>query len=118
LEAKALHTKTVAALFHLNNKETERELKVNFNNETLPFCSEPKYLRVGQVAHLSPTPSVTSQEADITRRDLEVACWLRLGCWSNNFANSYHSPGAFNRRVAYSAPVWFRSAHSRPVASF
>jgi len=33
-------TKTVSAVFHLNNKEAKRELKVNFNNETLPFCSE------------------------------------------------------------------------------
>jgi len=39
-------TKTVSAAFHLNNKEAKRELKVNFNNETLPFCSEPKYLGV------------------------------------------------------------------------
>ena len=39
-------TKTVSAVFHLNNKEAERELKVNFNNENLPFCSEPKYLGV------------------------------------------------------------------------
>ena len=36
-------TKTVSAVFHLN-KEARRELKVNFNNETLPFCSEPKYV--------------------------------------------------------------------------
>ena len=39
-------TKTVSAVFHLNNKEAKHELKVNFNNETLPFCSEPKYLGV------------------------------------------------------------------------
>jgi len=39
-------TKTVSAVFHLDNKEAKRELKVNFNNETLPFCSEPKYLGV------------------------------------------------------------------------
>ena len=39
-------TKMVSAVFHLNNKEAKRELKVNFNNETLPFCSEPKYLGV------------------------------------------------------------------------
>ena len=39
-------TKTVLAVFHLNNKEAKRELKVNFNNETLPFCSEPKYFGV------------------------------------------------------------------------
>jgi len=36
----------VSAAFHLNNKEAKRELKVNFNNENLPFCSEPKYLEV------------------------------------------------------------------------
>ena len=39
-------TKTVSTAFYLNNKEAKRELKVNFNNETLPFCSEPKYLGV------------------------------------------------------------------------
>ena len=39
-------TKTVPAVFHLNIKEAKRELKVNFNNEILPFCSEPKYLEV------------------------------------------------------------------------
>jgi len=39
-------TKTVSAVFHLNNKEAKYDLKVNFNNETLPLCSEPKYLGV------------------------------------------------------------------------
>jgi len=39
-------TKTVSAAFHLNNKEGKRELKVKYNNEALPFCSEPEYLGV------------------------------------------------------------------------
>jgi len=34
----------VSAAFRLNNKEAKREMKLNFNNEILPFCSEPKYL--------------------------------------------------------------------------
>jgi len=34
-------TKTVLAAFHLNNKEAKRELKVNYNRKTLPFCSDP-----------------------------------------------------------------------------
>jgi len=34
----------VSAAFHPNNKEAKRELKVNFNIETLPLCSESKYL--------------------------------------------------------------------------
>jgi len=36
-------TKTVSAAFHLNNKEAKCELKVKYNNDTLLFCSEPKY---------------------------------------------------------------------------
>ena len=43
---KLSDTKTVSEAFHLNNKEAKRDCKVNFNNETLPFCSEPKYLGV------------------------------------------------------------------------
>jgi len=39
-------TKTVSAAFHLNNKEAKRKLKVKYNNEVLPFCSETKYLGV------------------------------------------------------------------------
>ena len=46
LKAKAQHHKTVSAAYHLNNKEAKPEMKVKFNNETLPFCSEPKYLGV------------------------------------------------------------------------
>jgi len=39
-------TKAVLVVFHLNNKEAKRELKVNHNNENLPFCSEPSFLGV------------------------------------------------------------------------
>ena len=38
-------TKTMSAAFHLN-KEAKRETKIKYNNETLPFCSDPKYLGV------------------------------------------------------------------------
>jgi len=36
----------MSAASHLNSKEAKCELKVNHNNETLPFRSEPKYLGV------------------------------------------------------------------------
>jgi len=39
LEPKLSNIKMVSAAFHLNNKEAKRELKVNFNNETLPCPS-------------------------------------------------------------------------------
>ena len=37
---KLATTNTVSEVFHLN-KKAKRELKVNHNDETLPFCSEP-----------------------------------------------------------------------------
>jgi len=39
------------------------------------------------------------------RRTPEAAYWLRLGCWSNNVANSHASPGPFNGRVLRSCLV-------------
>jgi len=39
-------TKTVSAAFYLGHKEAKRELKAKYNNKTLPFCSESKYLGV------------------------------------------------------------------------
>jgi len=60
-------------------------MKFNFNNETLPFCSEHKYLgvKLGRSRMHRRHLGVTSQEDDITRRAPEAACWLRLGCWTN-----------------------------------
>ena len=70
---------------------------------------------VRKVTHIgqSPTPRATEQEADITRHALEAACWLHLGCWSNNFAHSHVSLGAFNHE--YCSPVRCRSAHIRLI---
>jgi len=47
LEAKAQHYKNGVGSFpSINNKEAKHELKVKYNNKTLPFCSKPKYLGV------------------------------------------------------------------------
>ena len=45
---KLSHTKTVTIAFHLNNRETKRELKVYNNNIliVLPFCPTPTYAPV------------------------------------------------------------------------
>ena len=43
---KLSHTKTVTAAFHLNNRETKRELKVYNNGRLLPFCPTPTYFGV------------------------------------------------------------------------
>ena len=71
-------TKTVSALFHLNNKEAKRELKVKYSNETMPFCSEPKYLRVTLDRSLTYHRHIESLRKK--RHTPEAACWLWLGC--------------------------------------
>jgi len=95
-------TKMVSAAFHLNNKEAKHELKVKYNNETLPFCSEPKYLRVTLDRSLMYRRHLESLRKNLTRAHApEVACWLRLGCWSNNCANSHPGLGAINQSTAH-----------------
>ena len=40
------HAKTVTTAFHLNNREVKRELNINNNGKSLPFCPVPTYLGV------------------------------------------------------------------------
>jgi len=61
-------TKTVSAAFHLNNKEAKRELKVNFNNETLPFGYEPKCLGVTLDRSLTYHRNLESLRTKLTSR--------------------------------------------------
>ena len=43
---KLSHTKTVTAVFHLNNQKAKHELKVYNNGRLLPFCPTSTYLGV------------------------------------------------------------------------
>jgi len=92
-------TKMVLAVFHLNNKEAKRELKVNHNNETLLFCSDPKYLGVTLDRSLMYRRNLESLRKKLTSRVALLRRLLGLGCWSNNVANSHSSPGPFKSSV-------------------
>jgi len=65
---------------------------------TLCFCFEPKYLGV-TLDRSYRQHWVISQEAEITHSAPETACWLQLGCWSNNSKNSHPSLGELNCRA-------------------
>jgi len=105
----------VSAVFHLTNKEAKRELKVNFNNETLPFCSDPKYLGVKLDRSLTYRRHLESLRKKLTSR---VALLRRL-------AGSGWGAGATTLRTAtlalvhstaeYCAPVWRCSSHTRLI---
>jgi len=108
-------TKSVSATYHLNNKDAKRELEVKYNNETLPFCSEPKYLGVTLDRSLTYPRHLESLRKKLTSR---VALLRRL-------AGSGWGAGATTQRIAtlalvhstaeYCAPVWCRSAHTRLI---
>jgi len=75
--------------------------------------AEPRYL--GGMLDRSLTyrqhlESVTSQKVDITHCTLEATCWLWLGCWCNNVANSHLT--LVHSTAYYCASVWCRSAHT------
>jgi len=108
-------TKTVSAVFHLNNKEAKRELKVNFSTETLPFCSDPKYLGATLNMSLTYRRHLESLRKKLTS---SVALLRRL-------AGSGWGAGATTLRTAtlalvhstadHCAPAWIRNAHTRLI---
>ena len=87
--------KTVSAAFHLNNKEAKRELKVKYNNESLPLCSEPKYLGIRLDRSLTYRRHLESLHKKVTSR---VALLRRL-------AGSGWDAGATTLRIATLALV-------------
>jgi len=61
-------TKTVSAVVLLDNKEAKRELNINHNDETLRFCSDPKYLGVTLDRPLTYRPHLESLCKTLTSR--------------------------------------------------
>ena len=114
---KLSHTKTVTAAFHLNNRETKRELKVCNNGRLLPFCPTPSYLGVKLDRSLTFRHHLVALRRKLSSR---VTLLRRL-------VGSGWGAGAKTLRIAilpivystaeYCAPVWCRSAHTRLIDS-
>ena len=110
---KLSSTKTVSAVFHLNNKEAKRELKVNFNNETLPFCSEPKYLGVSLDRSLTYRQHLESLRKKLTSRDALLRRLSGSGWGAGATTLRTATLALVHATAEYCAPVWCRSAHTR-----
>jgi len=107
-------TKMVSAAFHLN-KEAKRELKVNFNNETLPFCSKPKYLGVMLDRLLTYRQYLESLCKKLTSRGALLR-WLAGSSWGTGATTLRTATLALVHSTAeYYASVWCRSAHTRLI---
>ena len=114
---KLSHTKTVTAAFHLNKRETKRELKVYNNDRSLPFCPIPTYFGVKLDRSLTFCHHLVALHKKLSSR----VTLLR------RFVDSGWGAGAKTLRIAtlsmaystaeYCAPVWCRSAHTRLIDS-
>jgi len=109
-------TKTVPAAFHLNNKKATRELKVKYNNETLTFSSEPKYLGVTldrslmYCRHFESLGKKLMSRITLLRR---LTGWLWLGAGATTLQIAIL---ALDHSTAeYCMPVWCHSAHTCPI---
>ena len=114
---KLSHTKTVTAVFHLNNREAKRELKVYNNDRLLTFCPTPTYLGVKLDRsltfhyHLVALRKKLSLRATLLRR-LVGSGWgagaktLRIVTLSLVYSTA-----------EYCAPIWCCIAHTRLINS-
>ena len=112
---KLSHTKTVTTVFHLNNREAKRELKVYNNGRLLPFCPIPTYIGVKLDRSLTFRHHLVALRKKLSSR---VTLLRRL-------VGSGWGAGAKTLRIAtlslvystaeYCAPVWCRSAYTRLI---
>ena len=106
-------TKSASAVFHLNNKEAKRELKVDFNNETLP--SRHVHLGVKLERSLTYRRHLELLRKKLTSR-VELLKRLAGSGWSaGTTALRTATLGLVHSTAEYCAPVWCRSAHTRLI---
>ena len=99
-------------VFHLKNKEAKHELKVNHNDEALPFYSDPKYFRVTLDRSLMYWRHLASLRKKLKSR---VVLFGRLAGsgWAAAVTTLRTSTLARVHSTAeYCAPVCCRSAHT------
>ena len=109
---KLIHTKTVTAAFHLNNRDAKRELKIYNNNRFLLFCPTPTYLGVKLdrsltfCHHLVALRKILSSHVTLLRRLVGSGCGADAKILPISILSLVYSTSG------YCAPVWCCSAHT------
>ena len=107
--------KTMSSVFHLNNREAKRELKVKVNDTTLQFEATPTYLGVKLDRSLTYRQHLKKLTAKVTSR---AALIRRLAgtTWGAASKTLRISTQALVFSAAeYCAPVWCRSTHTKSL---
>ena len=104
---KLSHTKTATAVFHLNNRNAKRKLKLYNNTRILLFCPIPCSGKTRQIAQIpSPSSGIAQKTQPVGPGWRTGAKTLRIAALSLVYSTAEHC-----------APVWCCSAHTRLIES-
>ena len=112
---KLSHTKTVTAAFHLNNRETKRELKVYNKGRLLPFCATPTYLEVKLDRSLTFRHHLVALLKKLSSRVTLLSRLVGLGLGAGAKTLRIATLSLVYSTAEYCAPVWCRSADTRLI---
>ena len=110
---KLSHTKTVTAIFYLNNREAKHELKVYNNGRLLPFCRTPTYLGLKLDRSLTFRHHLVALCKKLSSRVTLLRRLVGSGWGAGAKALRIATLSLVNSTAEYCAPVWCRSAHTR-----
>jgi len=102
----------VLEVFHYNNKEAKREMKVNHNNETLLLWSEPTYLGVTLDRTLTYRRLLESLRKKLTSCIALLRCLVASGRGAGATTLRTATLTLVHSTAEHCAPVCCRSAHT------
>ena len=108
-------TKTVSTVFHLDNKQANRTLKIQVEEKILPHDKNPKYLGVTLDRALTYKKHLEDSSNKIGKRNCLIRKLART-TWGAKQTVLRTTTLALSYSVAeYCAPVWMRSAHTNLI---
>ena len=107
----------MTAAFHLNNRETKRELKVYNNGRLLPLRSTPTYLGVKLDRSLTFRHHLVALRKKLSSRVTLLRRLVGSGWGAGAKTLCTATLSLVYSTAEYCAPVWCRSAHTRLIDS-
>nr|CAH7725182.1 unnamed protein product [Callosobruchus chinensis]CAH7732496.1 unnamed protein product [Callosobruchus chinensis] len=104
-------TKTQTCLFHLNNRQANRELYLEWNSVRLNHCQNPTYLGVTLDRTLTYRAHIEKTRAKVNTRNGIVRSLINSQWGANPNVLRSSALALCYAPAEYACPVWGRSAH-------